>query len=242
MSVGKFYGVGVGPGDPELLTMKARRVLGEISILCVPKSGNEKNSLAFSIASGAVGKEWTVIELLLPMTRDQQKLKEHQLEAARKIDSELQRGQDVAFITLGDPTMYSTFTYLLKFLREINPKVNVEIIPGISSINAVSCWMQVPLAESEEKFAVVPALQPEEDLKRVLEEFDNVMILKAGKQLEKVLKVLDEKGLAGNAAFACKYGLEDGFFTTNMESLRGTRQDYLSAMLVKRNDQGGENK
>jgi len=242
LQAGKFFGIGVGPGDPELLTIKARRVLEEVNVLCVPKSGRERESLALSIVSGAVNKEWKIIELLLPMTRNQRELEKHQAEAAGKINGELVSGQDVAFITLGDPTIYSTFTYLLKFVREINPEVEVQIIPGISAINAISGWMQMPLAEGDEKLAVVPALQSEEELARVLENFDNVMILKAGKQLEKVIKVLDAAGLSNKAAFACRYGFEDGFFTTDIDSLRGTRQDYLSAMLVKRDDWGGENK
>lgn len=100
----------------------------------------------------------------------------------------------------------------------------------------------MPLAEGDEKLAVVPALQSEEELARVIENFDNVMILKAGKQLEKVIKILDAAGLSNKAAFACRYGFEDGFFTTDIDSLRGTRQDYLSTMLVKRYGWDGENK
>lgn len=242
MTAGKFYGIGVGPGDPELLTIKARRILSEVNILCVPKSAHEKDSLALSIVSRAIKRKWKVMELLLPMTRDQNELENHQMEASRKIYRELTSGQDVAFITLGDPTLYSTFTYLLKYLREINPGVEVEIIPGISAINAISGWMQVPLAEGDEKLAVVSALQPEEELIKVLNDFENVMILKAGKQLDKIIKVLDETGLGQKAAFACRYGFEDGFFTSNIDGLRGTRQDYLSAMLVKRKAWDGESK
>jgi len=242
LSSGRFWGIGVGPGDPELLTLKARRVLEQIDVLCIPKSRRERESLALSIASGVVKREWEVIELLLPMTRDPEELKRHQVNAAEKINEVLSTGKDVAFITLGDPTLYSTFTYLLKFLRKINPAIDVEIIPGISAINAVSGWMRMPLAEGEEKLAVVPALQSEEELAKVLTEFDNVIILKAGKQLQKVIKVLDAKGLSDKAAFACRYGFDDGFYTTDIDSLRGTKQDYLSAMLVKRNGWEGVNK
>jgi len=242
LSLGVFWGIGVGPGDPELLTIKARRVLEQVDVLCIPKSRQERESLALSIVSGALKKEWKVIELLLPMTRDQEELERHQVNAAQKINSELASGKDVAFITLGDPTLYSTFTYLMKFVREIDPDVKVEIIPGVSAINGVSAWMQIPLAEGDEKLAVVPGIQPKEELDKVLKNFENVVILKAGKQLEKVISVLDENNLSDKAAFACRYGFEDGFYTTDIDALRGTKQDYLSAMLVKRNGWDGEHK
>lgn len=234
MITGKFYGIGVGPGDPELLTLKAHRVLNEVDVLCVPESSRERESLALKIASGSIKKDWEIIRLLLPMTRDRQQLEKHWADAAQTINNVLVKGRDVAFITLGDPTLYSTFTYLFEFLKKINPGVAVEIIPGVSAINAISSWMQVPLAEGDEKLAIVPALHAEEELVKVLGEFDNVMIFKAGKQLEKVINALDQTMLTGKAAFACRYGFEDGFFTTDINSLRGTKQDYLSAMLVKR--------
>jgi len=232
--LGKFYGIGVGPGDPELLTLKAKRVLEEIDVLLVPKSKMEKRSLALSIVSGLINKEWECVELLLPMTTDREQLKTHWGKAAQQAAKVLSKGKDTGFITLGDPTIYSTFTYLLKHVKKLLPEAPVEIIPGISSINSIAAWIQQPLAEGEESLIIVPALEDKETLEKIIDRFDNIVLLKAGSQTGKVVDILEDRDMLGKGFFASRYGFKDGFYTRDLNSLRDKKFDYLSTMVIKK--------
>lgn len=234
MATGKFYGIGVGPGDPELLTLKAQRVLGEIDVLLVPISKKEKRSLALEIASGLINENCEQIELLLPMITDQEELKRHWKEAAKQIVEVLREGKSTAFITLGDPTIYSTFTYLLKYVRLLAPEADIEIVPGISAINSISAWIKQPLVEGEESLVIVPALNDKESLEKIIDQFDNVVLLKAGRQANKVIDILEERGISDKGFYASRYGFEDGFYTNNLEELRDKKFDYLSTMIIKK--------
>lgn len=235
MACGKFYGIGVGPGDPELLTLKAKRILEELEVLLVPKSKQEKRSLALSIVTGAIDKEWEYVELILPMTTDRKDLKRHWQEAADQVAEILKSGKDTGFITLGDPTIYSTFTYLLKYVKKSLPDLQVEIIPGISAVNSISAWIQQPLAEGEESLVIVPALGERAYLKDLIEQFDNVVLLKAGNQTDKVVQLLNEGDVSGKVYFASRCGFSDGFYTDDFTSLLDKKFDYLSTMIIKKN-------
>lgn len=235
MGCGKFYGIGVGPGDPELLTLKAKRILEELDVILIPKSRQEKRSLALSIVRGVIDKEWEYVDLLLPMTTDREELKKHWQQAAVQVAEVLQKGKDTGFITLGDPTIYSTFTYLLKYVKKLLPELQTEIVPGISAVNSVSARIQQPLAESEESLVIVTALGEKEDLARLIDQFDNIVLLKAGNQTAKVVQVLKEKSINGKVYFASRCGFSDEYYTDDFESLRDKKFDYLSTMIIKRN-------
>ncbi|MBZ4688189.1 MAG: Cobalt-precorrin-2 C20-methyltransferase [Clostridiales bacterium] len=237
---GKFYGIGVGPGDPELLTLKACRVLKDVDVLAIPKSRRERRSIALEIVAQAVEKEWQIKELLLPMTQELAELKKHWKMASQEILELLNDGKDVAFVTLGDPTIYSTFTYLMKGVKELAPDVKVEIVPGISAINAMSAWVQKPLSEGDENLAVIPAIRSGDEIKLLLERFDNLVLMKAGKQFKKVYEVLKETGLDKKATFISRCGFSDGFYTENLEELEDKNLDYLSSILIKKNSGGEE--
>ena len=231
---GKLYGIGVGPGDPELLTLKACRVLKEIDVLAIPKSRQERRSIAFEIVSQAVKREWKIKELLLPMIQDLAQLKKHWQKASEEMVGLLNDGVDVAFVTLGDPSIYSTFTYLLRGIKEIAPYIEVEIIPGISAINAMAAWVQKPLSEGEENLVVVPTICSKQEIKSHLEKFDNLVLMKASKQFNKVYQVLKERGLEKNATFISRCGFPDGFYTDNLAEIQDKSLDYLSSLIVKK--------
>ncbi|MCX5780738.1 MAG: precorrin-2 C(20)-methyltransferase [Firmicutes bacterium] len=240
MEIGKLYGIGVGPGDPELLTLKARRILAELDVLLIPKSKQEKRSLALSIVAASIDKQWEYVEMVMPMTTDRDELKKHWQAAAAQAAEVLTRGQDAGFITLGDPTLFSTFTYLMKYVRELLPDIQVEIIPGISAVNSISAWIQQPLAEGEESLVIVPALGEKENLKRLVDQFDNVVLLKAGNQTAKIMEVLKESNTVSRVYFASRCGFKDGFYTDDLSSLGDRKFDYLTSMLIKKNRGGDE--
>lgn len=152
----KLYGVGVGPGDPELMTLKAIRTVGKCDIVAIPKSGQAIN-VAYTIAKGAIPDldEKKLVELDMPMIRDKGKLNQCHDEAAEKVKAWLNEGKSVAFLTLGDPTIYSTYAYVHNRVRDAG--YETEIIPGITSFCAVSARLNCSLTEAEEALHVIPA-------------------------------------------------------------------------------------
>ncbi len=181
--IGRLYVVGVGPGDPELLTLKAVRILGHVGSICVPRGTEGGESLALSIVRKGVsldGKE--IIEAYFPMKKTAGRSHRAELDAQWRetislILDRLRRGIDTAFITIGDPGLYSTFFYLYDRLIDECPGLQVEIVPGISSINASAARAGISLASGDDRIAILPANYVS-DLKRVFEQFDTVVLMK----------------------------------------------------------------
>lgn len=130
---GKLYGVGVGPGDPKLMTYKAVETIQKCQVVAVPKSGDSEQ-VALNIAKEFI-KNQTLIDCYMPMIRDKEALRKQHEEVASELKGYLDKGQDIAFLTLGDPTIYSTYMYIHRLIKEMG--YETEIIPGISSICSV---------------------------------------------------------------------------------------------------------
>lgn len=153
MKKGSFFAVGLGPGDPDLLTVKAIKTIEEAHVIGVPKSGADVN-IAVKIA-GAHIDEKKVIELDMPMTKDAEKLEKCHRGAAEQIQEILNEGKDFAFLTLGDPTIYSTVMYVHRILK--NMGCNTNIIPGITSFCAAAASLDCSLCEKDELLHIIPA-------------------------------------------------------------------------------------
>lgn len=240
MPWGKFYGIGVGPGDPELLTLKAKRVLEELDLLFCPHSKKGKRSLALSIVSRAVQKDWELVNLVLPMTRDRQELINYWQAAAQEVIRFLKQGRSGAFITLGDPTLFSTFTYLMDEIRKQAPQTEFEIIPGISAINYISSRVQTALAEGEEKLLIVPGPYHPEELDRYLNEFENIVLMKAGSQAERIAASLGGHLDGFRTFLASRCGFPDEYVSTDINSVNNRELDYLTTVLLKKIPGGEE--
>ncbi|QGU00251.1 Cobalt-precorrin-2 C20-methyltransferase [Candidatus Syntrophocurvum alkaliphilum] len=234
MDKGKLYAIGVGPGDPELLTLKAKRILEAVDYLFIPVSREDKRSIAFSIITKVVKKDWKIIEVLVPMTNDLVILQESWDETAKKISEVLDQGRDCAYITLGDPGTYSSFSYIHKSLVALMPNLKVEIIPGITSYQAISAWVNKPLVEGQENLTIVPAVQNREKISTQLDNFDNIVFLKAGKKYREIDEILKQKGISARLTLASRFGFEDGFYTEDLNELNGKELDYLTSLLVKK--------
>ncbi len=235
---GTFYGIGVGPGDPELLTLKALRIINSTGAIAVPvsKEGvSAKESRAFKVVSAEAdisGIE--LLELYLPMTKESALLKGSREAAAAIVAEKLSLGIDVAFITIGDPMLYSTFSYLVPLVKEAVPDAAVRVVPGVSSINAASAVSSVPLAESGEKVLVVPAAYSISELRRWIEEFDTVVLMKIFRKVEELVDLLMESGCGASSVFVSKVGWPDEKVVTDISTLGDTRPDYFSMLIVRR--------
>jgi precorrin-2/cobalt-factor-2 C20-methyltransferase len=237
-AAGTFYGVGVGPGDPELLTVKAVNVLKGASVIAVPRSSDSSSdglSQALRIAEKAVdldGKE--KVWLFFPMTKDKEVLNAARKEAALKVADALNAGKDVAFITLGDPMLYSTFSYLVPFVREAAPGAAVKVVSGITSYSAAASIALTPLAESDEKVMIVPAAYDLDAVKGLLESFDTIVLMKVNRIFDRLVDTLDAMGLLGRAVLVSRAGWPEERVVYDLKSLKGEKLDYFSTIIVKK--------
>jgi precorrin-2/cobalt-factor-2 C20-methyltransferase len=254
---GKLYVIGIGPGDPELLTLKAVRILKEVPCVCVPKGREEGSSLALSIVQKSLnleGKE--IIEAHFPMVKSAEARKRRSSEVfnsqtseladlrASKLDekwhdtietvySRLNKGADMAFITIGDPTIYSTFFYLYDKLLELNPELSIEIIPGVSSINTAAARANLSLSLADEKIAILPATYTD-NIKETLERFDTIVLMKVHMVFDRVLTILNEMNLTNNAVYVSRAGMADEKIFKNIRDIKETDLNYFSVVIIKK--------
>ena len=231
----KLYGVGVGPGDPELLTIKAMRILQSVPVVCVPRSSYDSDSFALSIIEGVIDKtRQEIIPLIFPMSKDKEVTKKFWDESAIIIEGKLKAGKDVACISIGDPFFYSTFIYVFENLKERLKDLKVEIVPGVSSINASSAAAILPLAKANERVAVLPATYEKEMLRDALKNYDTIVLMKVNRVFDDVLAVLEEMGLKDKSVFISRCGTAEQRIVWNLDLLKGKELDYLSMVIVRK--------
>ena len=232
MKIGNFYGIGLGPGDPELLTLKALHTIQTADCIFVPKSDMKEDSLALEIVKEYV-KGKRVIEQIYPMTKDKQTLNTAWLKAAEEIHFEVVAGRNVVYLTLGDPMTFSTYIYLLRYLTTMLPEYAIHTIPGITSYNAAACAANYSLLTGDERLAVIPVPKDITELRPILESFDTVVMMKVAKKLDEVIELLKDMKLSENALFASYIGQKDAYLTCDLISLKGSGKGYMSVLNVK---------
>jgi len=236
-TAGTLYGIGVGPGDPELITLKALKVLQSVPHIFASCSTKNTYSLALSIVRchlNGAGIE----HLPFPMTKDPQVLASAWEQNARRVLEVLATGSDAAFVTLGDPLTYSTFGYLLKTLKRLNPQVGIVTIPGITSYSAAAALTQIPLTEGEESFYLVSGALGAAQLKEVIDKSDNIVILKTYRYFDEIYQVLEDMDLLDRTTCISRCGLEGETIVENLRDLKGRELPYLSMVIIKKKGKG----
>lgn len=230
MRRGRLYGVGVGPGDPELITRKAQRIIAQAAVLAVPDKGSgEKTALAIA-GELAHGKE--VLCCDAPMVRDEAALDAAYEANADRVCALLDQGRDVAFLTLGDPTVYSTYLYLHR--KVTGRGYEAEIIPGVPSFCAVAARLGVALCEKSERLLIVPASH--RDVTDCLEADANLVFMKAGRELGALREKLGEHGLLDRASMVANCGMEgEAVYPRFADVPEGA--GYFSVVLVKKGEE-----
>ncbi|MBR3007141.1 MAG: precorrin-2 C(20)-methyltransferase [Stomatobaculum sp.] len=189
MAEGILYGIGVGPGDPELMTLKAVRLLKEADLIAAPGK-DVRETAAFGIAVQAVPEiaEKELFPVEMPMAMDREALEEAHRAGAKLLEDQLAAGKTVAFITLGDPTVYSTFSYLERKIRADG--FRTEYVSGVTSFCAAAAALRVPLAEWQEPVHIIPAVhkRPGELLFP-----GNCVLMKSGNRMKEVKEYLREQ-------------------------------------------------
>ena len=222
---GMLYGVGVGPGDPELITRKAERVIRQSAVLAVPDAGRGEKTALNIVRDIVAGKE--LLYCPTPMVRDRAVLDGCYEQIAGDICALLDEGKNVAFITLGDPTVYSTYIYVHK--KVLSRGYDAELIPGVPSFCAVAARLNTSLCEGAERLLIVPASHDAADC---LDIRANKVFMKAGKAIGELQAQLAERGMLEHASLVANCGMEGELVCPHFAD-RTDGTGYFSIVLVK---------
>jgi precorrin-2/cobalt-factor-2 C20-methyltransferase len=230
--------VGLGPGDPELITLKGIRAIEAAEVVFAPRTGEAEASRALRIAQPWIDeRRQQVVPLTLPMTKDAQKLAASWRAAAEQIGSTLAAmdAPRAVYLLLGDPLLYGTFTYILGELAAHYPALQVEVIPGITSFAATAARVRLALGTQDDRLAIVPASQQTDSttLRQLCTQFETIIIMKVGRVLPQVLAALDEIGLLERAVYAEHVGMPEERIVHDVASLRDAQGPYLSLLIVR---------
>ncbi len=231
---GTLYGIGVGPGDAELITLKAVRILGVVDVVFAAASTKNDFSNARDIAAPHLRQECEVVNLGFPMTRDEQALHQAWRVNADTVAAALREGRNAAFLTLGDPMLYSTFGYLLQALEDLAPELPVEIIPGITSFQAAAAASRTVLVESGESLVLTSGQSDAERFGRLCRDAENAVVLKAYKNYPQLVEMLRENGPYSKTMFCSRIGMQGERICSDLDAINETPH-YFSLVMVKKN-------
>ncbi len=224
-----MIGVGVGPGDPELLTMKGLRALREADEVFVPVGDTGEIGRAEATVRAYL-EEGRLRRLLFALSDDPEARERNWQNAAREVAAALREGKTCAFATIGDPNVYSTFTYLARMIRQDLPELEVETVPGITAMQDLASKSGVVLLEGDERLALLPFTAGATALSEALEGFETVVCYKGGGRLSEVLRTAEEAGRLGDAVYGARLGIE-GEEILRASEMAGREGTYLSTVI-----------
>lgn len=234
MRMGTLFGLGVGPGDPELITVKAFRRLQESPVIAYPKKLKGSKSYAHRIVEVYINPaEKEMLGLVFPMTKDEDTLRAEWSKSVEAIYSFLVQGKDVAFVTEGDPMLFSTFIHVMNLMKSMYPDVPIETVAGISSFNGSVNRLGIALADGDDHVGMIPATEDMEEMRRVIENHDAIVFIKVAKVIDAMLDLLEEMNLLEKAHVVTKV-TSDEEVIWKINELRGAELNYLSCMVVRK--------
>ncbi|ADK85819.1 precorrin-2 C20-methyltransferase [Desulfarculus baarsii DSM 2075] len=233
-TIGTLYGVGVGPGDPKLMTLRAVEVLRGVSVVFAASSPKNGYSLALNTAQGHIPPEVEVVRLPFPMTDSHELLAQAWRANAGAVAQALEQGRDAAFITIGDPLTYSTYGYLLRTLRDMGCQAPVVTVPGVTAYHAAAASLNTPLVESRQSLAVISGVADPAEIANLAAISDNIVIMKAYRQFDQIVEAVEALPEKWSLAAASQVSLAEEKATTEAGALKGQKQHYLTLVIAKR--------
>lgn len=234
MNLGTLYGIGVGPGDPTLITVKGAAILSATRWIFVPKPSADGESLALSIARRYLCADAEIVELVFPMATDSALLTARWSESAQQVAAVLRKGENACFLTLGDPLLYSTWIYLRRALASVLPEAPTVTVPGITAVAAAAALTGLPLGEGKTPITIVPTAEDMGVVRQALTTGGTVALMKIGRRLHDVLAVLSEYGALDRATLVARAGLDGQRIESDLRALQPQDPEagYLSVVLV----------
>ena len=226
---GKLYGIGVGPGDSELMTLKAVRLVKDCDILVVPVKKRGEESVALDIVRGAVEvPDEKIYEVVFSMNRDLAKREQDRAEATAEVKKLLDEGKTLAMVVLGDIGIYSTYSYIHKPLMEAG--YDVEMVSGIPAFCAGASKANISIVEGNDGFGVIPSLKGVDEVEKVLDVFENLVIMKVGNHVKAIYDILKARGKEENAVIISNVGMEGEYVGP---ILPDKEYGYFTTMIIK---------
>lgn len=233
MKIGTLYGISVGPGDPELITLKGLRSLQQVPVVAFPAGLQGQLGMAQQIVMQWLKPNQQQLVLTFPYVQDMALLTQAWLLAAQQVWQHLSLGQDVAFACEGDVSFYSTFTYLAQTLQQLHPELVVKTVPGVCSPMAAAAVLGLPLTKRQERLVVLPALYAVEELEAVLDWADVVVLMKVSSVYEKVWKVLQRRDLLDSSWVVERATLPQQVIYTDLRDRPTLKLPYFSLLIVQ---------
>jgi precorrin-2/cobalt-factor-2 C20-methyltransferase len=231
---GILYGVSVGTGDPELITVKGLRILQSSDIVAFPAGVNNRLGVAQNIIQDWLQPHQQILPLEFPYVQDELKLKVAWSKAAQHVGQKLTLGNNIAFACLGDINFYGTFTYLAQTLRRSHPEVTIETIPGVCSPMAIASILGIPLTVNQQKMAVLPALYSVQELETALDWAEVVVLLKVSSVYPQVWQILKQRNLLASSAIVEKATFPEQKIYRDLHNYPQLDLSYFSVLLINR--------
>ncbi len=236
-----LIGIGVGPGDVDLLTVKAVKAIQNADIIMCPASKEGRSSIALGVVSSIIdkSKNQEIVKLIFPMTKDKDILEATWKKNAKIMAETVLTGKNVVYLTVGDPFLYSTWIYMHKDLTENYPDMDISVIPGIVSMFTFASKVGVSIAEGAEKVAIIPSCYDLSSVKEIAKNSESMIFLKDGRYFDQVIDVLKESGFPDDSIFAIGQDLGTENEIIRKMTLGEVNDDtlttkYFSILVVKR--------
>lgn len=237
--------IGCGPGDPDLITIKAKKAIDAADVILCPASNEDRPSIALAIAEPLIdkSKNQKIVKLIFPMTKDPDILKDTWERNSAQMASEVLKVERAVYLTVGDPYLYSTWMYLYKNLTETHPEIKITVIPGIVSVFMFASKVGLSLAEGAEKLTVVPSCYDLTQVRELAKNSDTMVFLKDGQYFGKVIELLREAGYSPDSPFAIGQDLgtdKEQVIKTTLGKIDAdtSSMKYFSILMVKRVQNG----
>ena len=231
---GTFYGIGVGPGDPDLLTLKAVKIINKVDVIFAASSIKNNYSLAVEIARPHISESADIRLLSFQMSNNENEKEVLWKANAEIILAELEKGRDVGFLTLGDALTYSTYGYLVRLIKKKAPHIYIESTPGIPSFIAAASRLNMPLVEGDESLLITSGAHGGKELRKYAQSIENVVLLKTYKHITDINQALSETNLLENSRGISKCGREGEEIFDDVKILEKRKPDYWSLIIAKR--------
>ncbi|WP_293658951.1 cobalt-factor II C(20)-methyltransferase [Anaeromicrobium sp.] len=228
----KFYGIGTGPGDSSLVTIKAVKTLEKLDILVTPQPKEGGESLALSIVKEYIPESVQIKERHFPMNFNAEEKEVAWQSIAKEIIEDVKSGKNVGFVTLGDPMIYSTYVYIL---NRLDDEIQVETIPGISSFSNIASSNNFPLVMDRDPLVILPCTASEEKIDNTLANHDCIVLMKVYKNFKSIIEKIKKHGLSKHAILVSNSSLDSETTYTNIEEVSKEQISYFSTILINKN-------